>query len=243
LTWRGPQNSGAGRDAFEKLNELPEGDKSERGKDEAKALAFLQRTAMDARAGAREIQKAAGQSPGSNRRGREELRPIGGGNKRGGGGQLLEQLTMVRRMIAAGLKTRVYYVSLGGFDTHAQQPGKQQQLLTQLGDALAAFTSDLKRDGLLDRVLIMTFSEFGRRVAENASQGTDHGAAAPMFVIGGSVKPGLIGDHPSLSQLDRGDLKWQIDFRSIYAAILQQWLSANSKTILGGVFKPIKLFK
>ena len=241
LSWRGPGNSGAGRGAFEKLNALPEANKTKG--EEAKALAFLQRTAMDAQAGAKEIQKAAGQSPGNNRRARGEMRPLGGGNKRGGGGQLLEQLSMVRRMIAAGLKTRVYYVTLGGFDTHAQQLGRQQQLLAQLGDALAAFTADLKKDGLLDRVLIMTFSEFGRRVAENASQGTDHGAAAPMFVIGSDVKAGLIGSHPSLAQLDRGDLKWQIDFRSVYTTILQEWLKADSKVILGGTFKPVKLFR
>lgn len=242
LSWRGPDGSRAGQAAFEALNEAEEVPKGADRLTESGALAFLQRTAMDARASARQIQQAAG--GGGGRAARLGRSPVGGKVRRNGG-QLGQQLAMVHRMIAADLPTRVYYVSLGGFDTHAGQLGRHQQLMTQLGDALVEFVDALKNDGLLDRVLIMTFSEFGRRVAENASQGTDHGAAAPLFVVGSGVQPGLIGQHPSLdpNKLDRGDVKWQIDFRAVYATVLQHWLGANARQILGGTFAPIKLLK
>jgi uncharacterized protein (DUF1501 family) len=152
---------------------------------------------------------------------------------------------MVKRMIAAGLGTRVYYVSLGGFDTHANQPNRHQQLMTELGEGLSDFVAELKKDGLLDRVLLVTFSEFGRRVAENASQGTDHGAAAPLFVVGGRVRPGLHGVHPGLdpADLDQGDLRWQIDFRSVYATVLKEWLRTDPTRVLGGAFAPVSFLK
>ena len=152
---------------------------------------------------------------------------------------------MVKRMIAAGLETKVYYVSMGGFDTHAGQQGRHTQLMTQLGEAVEDFIKSLRADGLLDRVTLMTFSEFGRRVSENGSQGTDHGAAAPLFIAGGSVKAGVHGAHPSLEpdQLDSGDLKWHTDFRSIYASVLMDWLKADAKRVLGGSFEKLPLFK
>ena len=105
------------------------------------------------------------------------------------------------------MPTRVYYASLGGFDTHAGQINSHERLMGTLNDAVNAFVADLKQQGNFERVLLMTFSEFGRRVAENANSGTDHGAAAPMFLIGGAVKPGLVGKHPSLTDLDNGDLE------------------------------------
>lgn len=243
LTWRGPGARGPGRAAFEKLNKVSKQRRSKKSPDaplnEAGALAYLERMAMDARASAAEIQEAAG-TGGGGPGGRRRLGLLGG---QGRGGELGQQLTMVRRMIAAGLKTRVYYVSMGGFDTHAQQPGRHQQLMGQLGEALADFVDGLKADGLLDRVLVMSFSEFGRRVAENGSQGTDHGAAAPLFVVGSRVKAGFHGEHPGLEpeQLDQGDLKWLIDFRSIYAAVLEDWLKADSRKILGGEFSKLTI--
>ncbi len=243
LTWRGPGARGAGLDAFKKLNATARGAGAADPDllDESSALAYLERIAMDARASAEEIQNAAGASS-AGRFGRRENRPFAQGR---GNNQLSQQLTMVRRMIAAGLDTKVYYVSMGGFDTHAGQVGRHQNLLRQLGTALAEFTTGLKEDGLLDRVLLMTFSEFGRRVAENASQGTDHGAAAPLFVIGGNIRPGLHGRHPSLepAKLDRGDLKWHTDFRSIYTSVLKDWLRADATKILGSKFKSLDLFK
>ncbi|PYK37950.1 MAG: hypothetical protein DME60_11785 [Verrucomicrobia bacterium] len=151
-------------------------------------------------------------------------------------GPLAESLSLIARMIAGGLPTRVYYTSQGGFDTHARQIHAHERLLDELNDALSAFANDLKQQGNFDRVLLITFSEFGRRVAENANGGTDHGAAAPMFVLGGAAKPGLFGKYPSLTDLDYGDLKFNTDFRSVYGTVLDHWLHAPSQIILGRKF-------
>ena len=148
-------------------------------------------------------------------------------------------LNLIGRMIAGGLATRVYYASQGGFDTHAGQIGSHDRLMAVVNEAIAAFVADLKQQGNFERVLLMTFSEFGRRVAENANNGTDHGTAAPMFLLGGRVKPGLFGKQPSLTDLDNGDLKFNIDFRSVYANVLEQWLKTKSQPILGRKFEPI----
>lgn len=156
-------------------------------------------------------------------------------------GQLASSLSMIARMIAGGLPTRVYYASQGGFDTHAGQQNAHDRLMGQINDAITAFVADLKQQGNFDRVLLMTFSEFGRRVAENANGGTDHGAAAPMFVLGGAVKPGLYGKHPSLTDLDDGDLKFNTDFRSVYGTVLDRWLKAPSETVLGRKFPRLPL--
>ena len=115
--------------------------------------------------------------------------------------------------------------------------------MQQLGGALAAFAEDLQAHGQLDRVATLVFSEFGRRVEENASRGTDHGAAAPVFLVGSQVKPGLIGKHPSLTDLDDGDLKFHTDFRGVYAALLENWLGWPAAPILGDGFKPADILK
>jgi uncharacterized protein (DUF1501 family) len=116
-------------------------------------------------------------------------------------------------------------------------------LLKDLGDSVKAFCDDLKAQGNMERVLVMTFSEFGRRVSENANAGTDHGAAAPMFVIGNKVRAGLLGRYPSLAPVDlfQGDLKYTVDFRSVYAAVLEDWLKTKSEPILGRKFEPLQL--
>jgi len=147
-----------------------------------------------------------------------------------------DSLSLVGRMIAGGLPTRVYYVSQGGYDTHTNQTGTHDRLMTELNDALVAFTKDLQAQGNFNRVMLMTFSEFGRRVQQNGSNGTDHGAASPLFVMGGGMKPGLYGKYPSLTDLNAGDLKYNVDFRSIYATILEKWMGAPSKNILGRQF-------
>lgn len=144
-------------------------------------------------------------------------------------GQLAASLNIIARMIAGGLATRVYYASQGGFDTNAGQINTHERLMGEFNDAISAFVADLKQQGNFDRVLLMTFSEFGRRVQENANGGTDHGAAAPMFVVGGAVKPGLFGKYPSLTDLDCGDLKFNADFRSVYGTVLDRWLKAPSE--------------
>lgn len=151
-------------------------------------------------------------------------------------GQFAASLNIISRMIAGGLPTRVYYTSQVGFDTHAGQINTHQRLMGELNDAVAAFVADLKHQGNFERVLLMTFSEFGRRVQENANGGTDHGTAAPMFVVGGAVKAGLLGKHPSLTDLDQGDLRFNTDFRSVYGTVLDRWLKAPSETVLGRRF-------
>jgi uncharacterized protein (DUF1501 family) len=156
-------------------------------------------------------------------------------------GRLGASLSMIARMIAGGLPTRVYYASQGGFDTHASQVHAHERLMGELNGALSAFATDLKQQGNFDRVLLITFSEFGRRVVENANGGTDHGAAAPMFIVGGAVRPGLFGKYPSLSDLDYGDLKFNTDFRSVYGTVLDKWLRAPSQVVLGRKFPALPI--
>lgn len=158
---------------------------------------------------------------------------------------LAVQLQTVARLIAGGLKTRIYVVSIGGFDTHALQveegdktQGAHTVLLGRLSQAVKLFYDDLKALGAEDRVLTMTFSEFGRRVESNASFGTDHGTAAPMFVFGTKVKSGMIGTSPSLTDLDNRNLKMQFDYRQIYASVLMQWLGANDADLTTSLLKP-----
>jgi uncharacterized protein (DUF1501 family) len=146
--------------------------------------------------------------------------------------RLARDLSLVAQLIAGGMPTRVYYVSLGGFDTHANQTNTHNRLLKEFSDATAAFCKDLKKLGHFDRVMLMSFSEFGRRVKENASGGTDHGVAGPMFLFGGGVKAGNYGNYPSLTDLIKGDLKHNVDFRSVYATVLDKWMNVNSTEIL-----------
>ena len=147
-----------------------------------------------------------------------------------------EKLKIVAQIIAGELGTRVIFVSLDGFDTHAQQAGSHQALLGELSSAVRAFFQDLKGHSLDDRVVLATFSEFGRRVKENGSLGTDHGAASQVFLAGPTVKGGLHGKHPSLTDLVEGDLKFHTDFRSVYATLLSKVLGWPAETILGGTF-------
>ncbi|MGZ3764141.1 MAG: DUF1501 domain-containing protein [Mucilaginibacter sp.] len=147
------------------------------------------------------------------------------------------QLKTVSKFINSGLQTRVYYVSLSGFDTHVGQPNQQGRQLKIYGDAVAAFVKDLKQTGKLDDTLVMTFSEFGRRVEQNASNGTDHGTANNVLLFGGKLKKAGIFNHaPDLTQLDNGDLKYQVDFRDVYATLLNKWLDVNNSQILNRNF-------
>ena len=156
--------------------------------------------------------------------------------------QLGQQLKLVAQLIDAGVSERIFFTSLGGFDTHADQPKLHPGLLEELSTSLAAFHADLKHHGHDQRVVALTFSEFGRRVKENGSQGTDHGAAGPVFLTGGKVKAGVHGAHPSLTDLDDGDLKFHTDFRRIYATLLDDWLGVSSKEILGEEFGKLPLW-
>jgi uncharacterized protein (DUF1501 family) len=154
---------------------------------------------------------------------------------------LAARLKVIAQAVAAELGTRVFYLSLGGFDTHSQQEGAHQALLTELSSAVTAFFADLGGHGLADRVMLATFSEFGRRVKENGSLGTDHGAASQMFAVGPKVGGGVHGDHPSLTDLHQGDLKFHTEFRSVYATLLEDWLGVASERVLGSQFPKLKL--
>jgi uncharacterized protein (DUF1501 family) len=189
---------------------------------------FLERTALDAQVSSEKIRAIASRSQ---TQGAYPASPLG------------NSLKLVAKLIGGGLATRVFYVSQGGYDTHTNQLGTQERLLKDLGDSVKAFVSDMKGQGNFSRVLLVTFSEFGRRVAENANGGTDHGAAAPMFVATEKVKAGLLGTYPSLAPGDlfQGDLKFTLDFRSVYATVLENWLQTRSEPILGRKFPTIEL--
>jgi uncharacterized protein (DUF1501 family) len=151
-------------------------------------------------------------------------------------------MKLIAQLVLADVGTSIFYVSLGGFDTHSSQLTAHANLLTTLDQAVEGFMTDMELAGRLEDVTLMTFSEFGRRVAENGSTGTDHGVAAPMFVMGGGVAGGLHGTYPSLTDLTSGDLKMQVDFRRVYASVLENWLNVPSSGILGGTFAPLPLF-
>ena len=150
-----------------------------------------------------------------------------------------QQLRLAAQLIGTDVGSQIIFVSLGSFDTHAGQRGQQDRLLKYLADGLLAFYKDLASHGNAERVLTLTFSEFGRRVAQNASAGTDHGTAAPLFVVGGKLKGGVYGTHPSLTDLDNGNLKYNVDFRSVYATVIERWLGRRSTEVLAGTFETL----
>jgi len=155
-------------------------------------------------------------------------------------------LRIVAQLIRAELGVRIFFTELGGggiggFDNHANQLGNHCALLHQLSESVAAFVDDLQRDKLLDRVLLMTFSEFGRTVAENGRRGTGHGAGAPVFLAGGRLRGGLLGPHPSLTDLDAGAPRFHTDFRRVYATVLDRWLGLDAAGVLGEGFKPLDI--
>lgn len=186
-------------------------------------LGFVGTSAVGALAASREVERARGSYAASS-----EYPDT----------SLASKLKTIAQLIDAGLGTRVFYVTLDGFDTHAQQADTHALLLGELSGAVNAFLRDLDGHGHAPRVLVMCFSEFGRRVEENASAGTDHGAAAPMFLAGKKVKAGLVGEHPSMTDLENGDLKFHTDFRTVYAAVLENWLKWPSKEVLGETWTP-----
>jgi uncharacterized protein (DUF1501 family) len=219
--WRGDKME---KDAFAELNAR----KPERPGEPVQSLDYLRRVAADAGASSDTIRKAT-----QSYRGTADYPS---------GNRLAEDLRLIAAMIAAGLPTRIFYASIGGFDTHANQRATHDGLMKTLSTAVAAFVKDLRAQRLLDRVAIMTFSEFGRRVKENGSRGTDHGVAAPMFIVGGGVRGGLFGKHPDLERLDAGDLKLTTDFRRVYASVLDGWLGISSEKVLGEKWEPLPLF-
>ena len=150
-----------------------------------------------------------------------------------------QDLKLVSQIIASNLGTRVFMVTQGGYDDHAQEAAAHPRLLKDLGDAIAAFYQDLSQQGRVGQVMLMTISEFGRRPLENASTGTDHGTAAPLLVIGGSVKGGLYGEPPSLSDLDDGNLRFSTDFRAVYATVVQHWFQSDAGPVVLGKYSTL----
>jgi uncharacterized protein (DUF1501 family) len=153
------------------------------------------------------------------------------------------QLQLVANLIITGFGTRIFYVMIDGFDTHSTQADAHRKLLAQVSFGITNMFNLLKNGGHDKRVLVMTYSEFGRRVQENSSKGTDHGAASCLFVAGPALKGGIIGEHPSLKDLDSGDLKYALDFRRVYATLLDTWLHCDSKAVLGGKFEHLEGLK
>ncbi|MBN2475350.1 MAG: DUF1501 domain-containing protein [Pirellulales bacterium] len=198
-------------------------------------LGFLQRSSVDAYAVGRRLEEAARTATSD----RTAEYPAF---------QVARDFHTVAQLIRADLGIRIYYTELGGegpggFDNHANQLGNHCALLRQLSESVAAFVDDLARDKLLDRVLLMTFSEFGRTVKENGRRGTGHGSAAPMFLAGGCLKGGMAGEHPNLTDLENGGQKFHTDFRRVYATVLDRWLGFDSRAVLGETFEPLDVLR
>ena len=222
----GPADAGTGARA-EAMRELARED----GAGSGTAVEFLRRTARAAQDSAAPIERAAarGKTAGAY--------PAT---------QLGASMKIAAQLVLGGLDCSAYYVRHQGFDTHAFQEPVHGLLLQELADSLAAFWSDVEAGGAAKRVVVLVWSEFGRRASENGSKGTDHGAAAPVFVLGSSIRGGLIGAHPSLEERDldeEKDVKFTTDFRSIYAALLEDWIGVPSKTVLGEAFPKTPLFR
>lgn len=152
-------------------------------------------------------------------------------------------LQQIAQLVATSPMTRVVYFSTGGFDTHANQAKQHEELLAGFSEAIQAFQKEMEAIGKDKKVTVLVFSEFGRRSYENASAGTDHGAAAPMFLIGSRVKGGFYGPIPNLNDLSDGDLKFAIDFRQVYATTLDQWMGGESEKVLSGKFQHLPVFR
>jgi uncharacterized protein (DUF1501 family) len=190
--------------------------------------AYVSRSTMEAHATARRLSELA------------HPRDSGASYPRSTLGRRLE---LVSRLIKGDVAARVFYTTQSGYDTHAAQLPSHDGLLGELSVALKAFLDDMAASQLGDRVAVLCFSEFGRRVSENSSGGTDHGTAGPVFVAGACVNAGLVGKAPSLTHLEDGDLKMSVDFRRVYAAVLSQWLSLPTQSALNGAFEPLPLFR
>jgi uncharacterized protein (DUF1501 family) len=167
--------------------------------------------------------------------------PLARIGRRGSRAGLFEQLQLIVQLIRGDVGARIYYASIDDFDTHANQGEKHANLLGEVSTAIGQFFNQLQQAGQADRVVLLTYSEFGRRLKENGSRGTDHGAASHLFVAGPAVKAGLVGTYPRLDDLTDGDLKFGIDFRRVYATLLDRWLGCPSKDVLGGTFEHLAL--
>jgi uncharacterized protein (DUF1501 family) len=188
---------------------------------------FVRRSTLDAYASAERLAELA----------------LDGSSSRYPSTALAGRLKLVARLLKGGYASRVFYTTQGGYDTHANQAPTHFERLAELSGALKAFLDDLAASKLADRVLVLAFSEFGRRVAENGSGGTDHGTAGPVLLAGPGVRPGMLGPYPSLDDLEGGDLKAAVDFRRVYATALEVWLGLPSEAALGGTFASLPMLR
>jgi uncharacterized protein (DUF1501 family) len=172
----------------------------------------------------------------------DDLPTVAGGNA-GGDSNLTQQLNVVAKLIAAGAPTKVWSVSLGGFDTHANEANAQAALLGTVSTSITKFLSQMKASGRSKDITVMVYSEFGRRVKANGSDGTDHGTAGPMFLIGDRVQGGMYGDQPSLTKLVDGDLAVTTDFRDVYSSVIESVLLSPAEKVLGPWNGRVKAFK
>ena len=189
------------------------------------------------------VQRSLTQSYATARRWTDLTSANAGGGDGYPNSKLSRNLRLISKMIKLGGGTRIFYATQSSYDTHAAQSFTHSTLLNELSAAVKAFLTDLAAAKLDDRVVVLMFSEFGRRVQENGSSGTDHGAAGPILLAGAPVRAGVLNRHPSLADLDAGDLKMQVDFRQIYATLLKNWLGVDSHPILGGDFEPFKCLR
>jgi uncharacterized protein (DUF1501 family) len=189
-------------------------------------LEFIEQSAVLTYASSARLQKVAAHDSGA-------PYPSGKG--------LAKRLRTIAQLIQAELSTSIYYTQIGGFDSHSRQLATHAELLSEVGDSLESFLNDLVKSGHDRRVVVLVFSEFGRRVAENRGVGTDHGTAAPVFLLGTPVKAGVHGPYPNLQELVDGDPKPALDFRRIYATLLEKWLSCPAEKVLGGKYEPLAL--
>jgi uncharacterized protein (DUF1501 family) len=194
---------------------------------DASLLGFVQRSTLDALVTADRLQQAAKSRPAATASSESDF---------------TRRLALISRLIQSDFGSRVYYAVQTGYDTHVYQRDTHERLLRELAEGLRFFLDDLKRAKLDERVAVMTFSEFGRRADENASEGTDHGAAAPLFLAGAKIKAGLHGSAPNLAKIDKGDISSTIDFRQVYRAVLEDWLRLPAPAALGGRFPSLDLF-
>ncbi len=222
----------AGRDHHQRLLEAAE---VPRAGGENSLLGFLRRNTLDAYAASKKIEAVAKASTAA-KAGRYPAFQLAG------------WLGTIAQLIRAEVGIRIFYTEVGGeqpggFDNHANQFGNHCALLHELSESVAAFVDDLKRDKLLDRVLLMTFSEFGRTLKENGRRGTGHGSAAPVFLAGGKLQGGLVGEHPNLTDLENGGQKHHTDFRRVYATVLDRWLGFDARAVLGEKFRPLDVLR
>jgi uncharacterized protein (DUF1501 family) len=190
---------------------------------------YIAKTGLSAYEGAEQLQKVAAAYKSTVEYGKDPF---------------AQGLKLIAQIISGGLGTQILFISIGGFDTHASQAPDHNTLWGYVDSGLGAFYQDLAQLKVAENVTLMTYSEFGRRVKENGSRGTDHGTAAPMFVLGNKIKGGLYGDYPSLTNLDKdGNLIFSVDFRAVYHTILESWMGADVEKVLGGKFTNLGFFQ